>query len=178
MRKLFLFSVILLFIACDKKPIPPTPQEICEQQILDMFNSVNNEYGYYSDFVFSDIVRADIPLDSIYSYYGWLYTIEYFDSLLNDYIQLYGENSTQTIFTPAGYLDYQGLINQIDGLNKIKEYIEDTYTPENYTMQFSYIYNEMTTQDKWLKRKELCLGYFNKNYKYITHDYLSTEQIK
>ena len=167
MKKLLLFSALLIFVACEK---PQSPQQICEKQILDFFqkNEKEGEYQYY-DIVFSELQEVNFPIDSFPTYQD---NFVYWQNLLNEYIELYGDDTTQILYETW---NYQSLISNLEnGKSIVNSFEKNIYTSKNYTMQGSYKYIHIETNKV---RSIVILYFFDKDYKLIDQKIISLKII-
>ena len=82
MKKLLLFSVLLLFVGCEKVP-ELTPKQICEQKAIEWITSFYIDYDgniHISEITFLEFQEVNLPIDSfinVQNYTSKNYKIEF-----------------------------------------------------------------------------------------------------
>jgi len=87
------------------------------------------------------------------------------DSLLNVYKQLYGDDTTKSIYdeynslncTYSGYIGYEQLLWYLNNFKELIDYWNSIYTPQNYSISYSYIMN-YKSDNLILIEKESCIS--------------------
>jgi len=171
MKKTFLlFAVAVVTLnACTKYNI----QKDCEKQAKDYLSTIYTTEAYQNcyDFKFSKLYESDLPIDT----FGIPATFAYYQNLYESYIELYGEDTTKTIYDKnIDYeISYAALVYLLNMLQDKFTEFEKIYTVKNYGLPCKFKCKDIYDNSQILQMQ--CLFIFNENYKIIDIAYLYSE---